>query len=272
VTEPEDAVLPDFENPPVVETVLSAQFEKLEAMRSVHFGLFWERVREQFPDTQDQPPLDPVFEQTGPQLAGVPRIQFLPQGVPLSQRLWLINRPGTEMIQIQNDRFIKNWRKAGEGDKYPHYEPVIKPAFKRDFAMFERFLEDEGIGRPRINQCEVTYVNHIVSGEGWNKWSEVDKIFTFWMQSPGRHPAVEDFAVRSRYPILDQNSDLIGRLHLDVFPALRSSDGAPMYVMNLTARGKYSEGIDFFDIGRRWIVKCFKNLTTKNMHEVWKGK
>jgi hypothetical protein len=31
--------LPDFDNPPVVETVLSAQFERLTAFRTVHLGL-----------------------------------------------------------------------------------------------------------------------------------------------------------------------------------------------------------------------------------------
>jgi hypothetical protein len=45
--------LADFECPPVVETVLSLQFEKLSAMRAVHFGVFWLRVREEFPKTEE---------------------------------------------------------------------------------------------------------------------------------------------------------------------------------------------------------------------------
>jgi hypothetical protein len=53
---------PDFHNPPVVETVLSAQFETLEAMNAVHFGLSAQRVRGQFPQTQEHPALDPVIE------------------------------------------------------------------------------------------------------------------------------------------------------------------------------------------------------------------
>ncbi len=35
----------------------------------------------------------------------------------------------------QRDRFIKNWRKAGEGDRYPSYEHV-RDGFERDFAGF----------------------------------------------------------------------------------------------------------------------------------------
>ena len=29
------------------------------------------------------------------------------------------------------------------------------------------FLAEEKLGVIKVNQCEVTYVNHIVSGEGW---------------------------------------------------------------------------------------------------------
>ena len=46
-----------------------------------------------------------------------------------------------------------------------------------------------------------------------------------------------------------------------------------MYVLNLTARGMYSGmGFEFFDIGREWIVKAFKELTTAHMHGIWRKK
>ena len=31
-------------------------------------------------------------------------------------------------------------------------------------------------------------------------------------------------------------------------------------------------GLDFFDIGRQWIVKSFERLTTDEMHKVWRKK
>ncbi|MGH8581946.1 MAG: TIGR04255 family protein [Gammaproteobacteria bacterium] len=261
--------LPDFHNPPVVETVLSVQFEKLLAMQSVHFGLFWQRVRERFPSTQDHPALAPVLEQPPGSLSQALQLRFEAQEVLPLQRIWLLNGAGTEMIQIQNDRFIKNWRKSDQ--EYPHYEPVIKPAFERDFLEFQSFLTAERLGEPRPNQCEVTYVNHIVAGEGWSRWDEFDKVFTFWTQPaatpyPGR---AEDFAFRARFPIIGPNNAWIGRLHVEVQAAVRLPDKQPIYAMNLTARGMYGEGIDFFDIGRRWIVKSFEHLTTEHMHQVW---
>ena len=34
-----------------------------------------------------------------------------------------MNPVGTKLIQIQKDRFIHNWRKVGEGDKYRAMSP-----------------------------------------------------------------------------------------------------------------------------------------------------
>jgi hypothetical protein len=170
---------------------------------------------------------------------------------------------------VQTDRFIKNWRKR-EGH-YPRYGKIIKPAFERDFAELQAVVDAEKLGEIRINQCEVTYVNHIVSGEGWDDWSESEKLFTFWKNPPALpYPGrAEDIGFRSRFPILGPSKEWIGRLHLDVEPAVRNTDNRPMYVMNLTARGMYGKGFEFFDIGHEWIVRSFERLTTEDMHTVW---
>jgi len=265
--------LADFDNPPVVETVLSLQFERLTALRAVHFGVFWQKVKERFPETEEQPALLPVFERFPEPMPPGGQIQFEAIQAPILPRVWLINDAGTEIIQIQNDRFIKNWRKSGQHDVYPHYEPVIKPAFERDLREFRLFLSEERLGELKVTQCEVTYVNHIVSGEGWDRFAEIQRIFRFWQQPPAPAPGnPEDFGIRFRFPITNEEGRPIGRLHVEVQPAFRATDNRPMYVMNLTARGLYGVGLDFFDIGRQWIVKSFEQLTTEEMHRIWRKK
>jgi uncharacterized protein (TIGR04255 family) len=267
--------LADFENPPVVETVLSVQFERLSAMRAVHFGLFWRKIRQdRFPKSEERPALEPVVELFSDPKPRDVRMRFEAQNTLALPRLWLLNAAGTEMIQLQNDRFIKNWRKVAEKDIYPHYEPVIRPAFAQDFQEFQSFAAEEKLSEIKVNQCEVTYVNHIVSGEGWEKLDEIDRIFTFWKQPPTERPPglPSDLRFRARFPIQGDNGHPIGRLHVEVQPALHTSDNRPMYVMNLTARGQQGTGLDFFDVGRQWIVKSFENLTTARMHAVWRKK
>ena len=265
--------LPDFDEPPVVETVLSAQFERLADVRTAHLGLLWGRFRDDFPRTEERPPLDPISEQF-PETPRRVRLGLELQTLenPPVPRLWFITNQGNEMIQIQPDRFIKNWRKEGHGETYPRYEK-IKASFERDFAVFRNFLADQRLGTPRINQCEVTYVNHIVAGEGWQSFSDAQHIFTFLAFSaesiPGRP---EDARIYTRHVISGPDSKPIGRLHVEVQPAYRASDSQPMYVLHLTARGQIGEAIDFFDVGRSWIVRSFAALTTPRMHEIWRRK
>lgn len=266
--EPQERDVPDFASPPVVETVLSVQFEKLSAMRSVHFGLFWNSVRERFPATEDRPSINPIIETR--ELPQTGQVHFEVQDSLSLNRLWVLNEAGTEMVQVQNDRFIKNWRQGAEKCEYPRYEPVLKPAFERDFKIFQAFIADQQLGETKIDQCEVTYVNHIVAGDGWNNWDEIESIFTFFKQLSATYPGkAEDLRSYTRFPIYGPKGEWIGRLYVDIQPALRASDKKPMYVMNLTARGMLGKDYDFFDVGRQYIVKSFETLTTPQMHEIW---
>jgi uncharacterized protein (TIGR04255 family) len=235
--------------------------------------LFWRKVKDRFPETEERSSLTPLFERFPDPLAIGGRVRFEAMEVPELPRLWLHNATHTELIQLQSDKFIKNWRKQAEADPYPHYEPIIKPAFERDFDEFKVFLAEENLGTIKVNQCEVTYVNHIVSGEGWDRFGEIERIFTFWSGTPYPFPGrPEDLTAHLRFPIIHEASGPIGRLHVDIQPALRASDNCPMYVMNMTARGQLGTGIAFFDIGRQWIVRSFEQLTTQDMHRIWEKK
>jgi len=267
--------LPDFDNPPLVETVLSAQFDRLAAMRSVHFGLFWQHVRDEFPNAEEHTPLPPIVERPNDAAPQAVQLHFDPQETLTLPRLWLLNKSGSEIMQIQNDRFIKNWRKGPANAEYPHYKPVLKPAFERHFREFNDFVAEQALGPIKVTQCEVTYVSHIIAGEGWTQRDEIERIFTFWRQPWGddSYPrSAEDFACRARFPIFGPENEWIGRLHVEVQAALNIADNRPLYAMTLTARGMYGTGIEFFDIGRRWIVKSFEHLTTEHMHVIWRKK
>jgi hypothetical protein len=179
---------------------------------------------------------------------------------------------GNEMIQVQPDRFIRNWRREGVGETYPRYERN-KASFEHDFAAFQEFVTANHLGNVRIDQCEVTYVNHILSGVGWSDFDELEKIFTFWKNPVDPIPGSSaDLGAHARFVIPADDGTPVGRLHVEIQPAFRATDYKAMYVFHLTARGQLGKGFDFFDLGRRWIVKSFAALTTPQMHEVWKRK
>jgi uncharacterized protein (TIGR04255 family) len=268
---PED--LPDFRNPPLAETVLSLQFEPLAGLTTAHVGLLWDRFRKQFPMIEEHPPLPPVFEKF--ELPSPPQIEVSFEEKPPVPRVWFLNEAGSELIQVQSDRFIHNWRKMEGLDPYPRYEP-IRDRFRDEVGVLEKFLREEKLGALVVNQCEVTYVNHIEPAGVWGRHGEVEKAFVMcsrlgtasFLHEP------EDVALRMRFVIPGPKGNSIGRLHAVVQPAWKKSDNSPILTLNLTARGSpIGEDIKgafaFFELGRSWIVKGFADLTTPAMQRMW---
>jgi len=270
-TRPED--LPDFRKPPLAETVLSLQFEPLNGLTAAHLGVLWERFRDRLPFIEEHPPLQAVRETFAP--PSPPRVVVTVEQKPPAPRLWFLNEAKSELIQVQADRFIHNWRKMQGLEPYPHYEP-IRDKFRGEVAILEQFLKDEKLGTLAVNQCEVTYINHIEPSGVWERHGQLEKVFRNWkhLSESVFLPEPQDAAGRLRFVIRNEAGAPVGRLHVAVQPAWKKADNSPILALNLTARGApLGEGIvgafAFFDLGRRWIVKGFADLTTPEMHQVW---
>ena len=62
-TSTQQPTLADYENPPVVESVLGVQFERLRGFKNAHLGAFWTTLdKKEWPVVADAPPLPPQFE------------------------------------------------------------------------------------------------------------------------------------------------------------------------------------------------------------------
>jgi uncharacterized protein (TIGR04255 family) len=264
---------PDFARPPVIEVALSIQFDPLQEFRIPHIGLLWQSFRMNFPRTELHPPRDPVFE-----IFGVPKQPSINVRVerifPVPQ-VRFINERGSELIQVQQDRFVHNWRKTEAADDYPRY-PYVRNRFLEELNTFCCFLSSENLGELLPNQCEVTYVNHIRSGQGWHSHGEAGRIFTAWTggYSDTFLGEPQDVAGRMRFAIPGATDVPVGRLLVSMDPGFVATDDSPMYAMTLTARGKpLGEGIEgafaFLDLGREWVVRGFASLTTPEMHRIW---
>lgn len=265
--------LPDFRHPPLVETVLSLQFKPLERFSLVHVGLLWHQFRSKFPLIEEHSPL-PVARESF-EAASHGQIEVSIEEGPPVPRVWFLNESETELIQIQADRFIHNWRKAGNAAiHYPRYEHV-RSKFRDEVEDFQQFLSDEKLGQIVIDQCEVTYVNHIERCDVWQRHGEIQRVLRNWTSLEDSFlPEPEDGRFHQRFVILSDSGDRVGRLHTSLTPAWTDGEDSPILVLSLTARGNpVGEGIDgafnFLDLGRSWIVKGFADLTTTDMHRVW---
>jgi uncharacterized protein (TIGR04255 family) len=270
--------LPDFEAPPVTEVVLSVQFEVIGAFQVQHIGLLWERFRSRFPKVETHPPLDPAYE-TFPTAPQKPTVRFELAPAVFVPRVWFVNATGTELVQIQQDRLVHNWRKVGTGASYPRFEHV-QDQFHQDLSDFQSFLEEHSLGVLKPNQCEVTYINRIETNSVWSSHGDAGRVLKDLAKNLGTPHLSTPEALRlsSRYVIRDSDTDSgkpIGRLHVEFFPAFHASTSKPIFVLNLTARGAPIENADlegvfrFMERGRALIVHGFAELTTSEMHHSW---
>jgi uncharacterized protein (TIGR04255 family) len=261
--------LPDFTNPPVHEVVLSIQFQPLSELRAIHLGSLWERFgKKTFTSVEEQPPMPRTFERFGGvRQFVVPQFEILNMA-PL-QRFVFISRTGTEVVQLQKDRFSFNWRKRSSSDVYPRYES-IEAQFVSFEAAFEEFLREEKLGIVKIEQAEVIYVNQIPAAELGNRAEKVISILSGnYTDSYLREP--EEVRLSLTFPMLRDKTPY-GRLHVEAFGSTQAD--APALNLALVARGKpfgtdINAATEFFRAGRAFIVNGFASITSKEMHKIW---
>jgi len=266
-----DSGLPDFAQPPVDETALSIQFAPIPGFSVAHFGLYWAKIRNDYPQFELKPPITSITEQFGP---GVPfRRQLGIAFVDVPEiRCWFLDQSGNRLIQVQRDRLVYNWRKITGTETYPRY-PVLRASVKKEWERFCDFLKDEKLERPKISQCEVTYVNNIEYNKGWNGYGELDKVVAAFATPKLKNRFLPD-PERVGMEVTYRLEESAGRLRVSFVPVIRGRDGNEVLQMTLTARGapKSSSEEDVFgwlDLGRKWIVRGFADFTTEEMHKIW---
>jgi len=270
------ASLPEYDHPPVVEVALSIQFAPLVRLRNIHAGLIWNELKSEFPQYQEHPALPPVFEVFGPnpKMTGLgPQIEFL-TSAPVN-RYWFLKENGAELIQIQQDRILYNWRKQADQDVYPRYE-AVRANFLATLEKLLAVFAVNDLGTVQPNQCEITYINYITLPDGADARATPDRILAPFSgnTTDGFLPGLEDLQMQLRFPI-KQDEKNVGRLYVQVSPALRTVDQKAGVQITLTARGKpRAETIDaafeLLDLGREYIVRGFTSITTPEMHKHWR--
>jgi uncharacterized protein (TIGR04255 family) len=263
--------LPEFDSPPVIETVLGIEFAPLVNWGIPHFGEFWHEIKNDYPKFQVQPPLPSQIETFGKTEKIRPMISFQLVQQP-SARCWFIHKSETRLLQVQNDRFLHNWRKLESAKEYPHYS-TIRPIFEQEWKRFCDYLEAEEIGSPEVRQCEVTYINHIDRDAGWETVADLVTVIGSRIGAGSDEflPVPETIGMMTSYAMPHEQ----GRLHIDLQKAVRHSDAAETMQLALTARGKpESSKVEdlrsWFDLGHEWIVRGFADFTTPAMHKLWR--
>jgi uncharacterized protein (TIGR04255 family) len=259
-------ILPDFENPPAVETALGIRFAPLPGWNVFHYGLILQEFKDDYPKQELKPPILNIavpFPPPDP-------INFV--GMPV--RCWFLNEQSTELVQVQSDFFGRNWRKLESSQEYLHYDQ-LRPFFERDWSRFVKFLGKHGFPSPEVWQCEVAYVNQFPRGREWKSFDELDALYPVWrgLSGGGLLARTQMVNFMTSYELPDNG----GTLQFVSQPGIRQEDGAEMIQLTVTAIGKPDspdpQGIlRCLDAGRAAVVRGFTEFTSDAAHAIWRMK
>lgn len=261
--------LPDFTSPPLHEVVLGVQFSQPLGYQQIRAGEVWNLYRDQYPVVQEQQALQPTFETFGlphqhPSL--IPRFGLITGGT--HDRFWFLNKAGDQLVQFQQDRLLHNWRKVGGGtNEYPRFEAMAE-SFLSELIKLQTYMNSLEPQMLAINQCEITYINHIkidhVRNGAFSAWLN-------FLHFPDKSP--DDFSMTFREVIKDEQTRPLGRLYVESGLGYLQ-DGTEVIQLSMTVKGAPNEtnvdsAMAFLNLGRKTIVERFVELTTDEAHVAW---
>ena len=267
--------LPNFTKPPLDEVALGVQFNSIGERFGQVVADFREGVKELFPNVEYQSRLSPTPPAIAPnQMAFGPTIQFQPLIQNPFGRVWLVTADNSHVIQLQDDRFIFNWRHALED--YPRFEYIVN-AFWERFRAFRTAAVQSQLGiLPQ--QVEVSYFNWIpqetMSQNDYLLTAEKSKLVV------DKGEIVSEAQNWSATYLISEDGLPQGRLDAtSQGPIARISRTNTAMVqgstLNLSFRAPVAPGANddvmdsMIQLGRRIVVSSFSQLTTPKAHQEW---
>lgn len=247
--------LPQYERPPVVETAFAVEFAQLRGWNVVHYGLLWERFKAHYPKFEVHPYFPPAA-------AAELNLQDPPV------RCYFLDRDGAQLVQLRSGGFVRNWRAMPQNQVYPRYA-TIRPAFEKDYKVFEHFLNEFQFPPIEAWRCEVTYINHFLQGREWDDISSIWKILP--ILSPEKVTGlVRDFS-HVRFAFGYQLPEGAGSLQVELLPVL-SPQGKQVMQLSLTAVGQPGGNdlgsiLEWLDKGHYAVVKGFSQFTSQEVQD-----
>jgi len=251
----------DYERPPVVETAFRFTFPPIKGWNVFHLGLFWARLRKRYQFAEAHLPVgsievDDLDFKLGPEI----RLEAIPL------RSFLFDSSKNQLLQVQPNAFVRNWRAIEAEQKYCHYSE-LKPMFQADWTDYREFLKDEGLPQPNVFQCDVTYINHFVKGREWK--------------------TLDDFAPLFRRMRIELEGALVtsisfgatvgeSQVRMEAAPAIRPADGTPIIQLTLNVSGKPVNTSEKdvwakLDNCHKVLVETFAEITAEDLQrQVWR--
>jgi uncharacterized protein (TIGR04255 family) len=241
-------------------------FAPLEGWSPLTLGTIFAEFRAEYPKTQLMPP---VLEQP----AALAMASSLTQAGMLPVRAGFVNKDGSQLVQVQQTLFMRNWRRSDKDQAYVAYSD-LKPQFFEDWRKFLAFISDNGLKQPQVYRVEVVYINHLVRGESWENYSDLDELFQQVTLRPRAEdawlPEVAQINLNAGYNL----KDLGVALGVGIQSAIRQPDGLEIVQFTINAKCDVTTNDqrsldDALDRAHTSVILGFEDLTTAKAHKLW---
>ena len=249
--------IPSYKIPPLTEVAVGVAIPS-QLLQTRHIGEFWTEIQDDYPTTEDHPPI--LSEVNSKNL------DLTLTTIPPLRRVFMMTPNKEYVIQIQEGRFLHNWRKLPAAATYPRYAVVLEK-FLGAWKKFSEFSLRSGIGDPSPSGYELTYVNELddpathgipefVKSLDWQKLKP-----EFLLQPPQATNIAWSFTLPEYKGAMNVTSNRVTR-----------PDGRTALLVVLSCVGPASESYsleDWFETAHQWIVRGFTDLTTPEAHQIW---
>jgi len=250
----------DYEKPPVVETSFGFTYAPIKGWSLFHLGLLWARLRQRYQFAEARLPMGSIdTEEVDLKLGPDVHLESLPL------RSWFLDSSKNQLLQVQLNRFIRNWRAVETEQKYFHYSDM-KPMFHEDWTTYRQFLKDENLPEPSVFKCDVTYTNHLLKGREWDTLDDIGPLFQRMnFELKGALVTSVSFVAASGN----------NQIRMETSPGLRP-DGTPIVQLTLNVSGQpvgtsESDIWSKLDDCHKLLVETFAEITAEDLQKrVWK--
>ena len=246
-------LIAQFNKSPLTEVVCGVEFYA-PGFSSVHFGLYWQAIKERFPTKPvDRPPINEFNS----------LLSFSSQ--PNLCRVWFKSEKKEELIQVQSNRFYYNWRRQEKTDEYS-FDDEIYVNFAREWEVFKKWCLERAEIPLKIVRYELTCVNTIDKDFGWHNSNDHKKVFSFVSKDLLLEPDIfnteMEFKLKNDLGILSVN--LNQRENLD------NNDSLFVFLELTTKSANTDEDIKtWFEQVHKLTVSTFLALLTEEIKQEW---
>jgi uncharacterized protein (TIGR04255 family) len=250
-----------FKKPPINEVAIGVYFEQeLQPFRTEHVGLFWSKIRTEYPMCRQQPVIAPPVLGSGPPIV---EMLFTNELAPMPRYLFE-SVDGATLIQVQKNGFLFNWRKRDA--EYPHFDSV-KAGFDKNYALFSNFLHEVvGVEKLAVQVADLTYINLIdANSDYWRGPNDTRTVFPGF-SAVARIDAPVEFNQQTRFAL---GADMTLNVAIRNGKSTKER-GNSVLLFELRALGVLgsvgkSEADEWFNRAHDAVGDCFLNMTSPDI-------